>query len=365
MHSGFEIPGHQHQQPTENTCTPVLLSMNQTHILDQIHTLPATQQRLFLDQNHFLPPHHHQQSRLNHHYAGGASSAYFPVNFKLGLNEICARNDYKDGRSINNEGDANLVRGSEQYEVPEARHSSLGMLHCWQNQQDSPNKQPPPFWEHLPAEVSNENSEIIDRQEMNINQKEAPLTNCLDSKSRVHFGELEAIYKRLGTSERNQTGPSEINFPQLPPVGTFDNGSEEEASKKTDTKKKNKKKKRKENGYNNQVPMSPMVDFFGNLVKQVMEHQENLHRKFTEVIERLDEERRAREEAWRNQELAHFEHESEARAREKALAESREALIVSYLEKITGESINFPAFDPKKINSAITRDELGPNDEHD
>ncbi|KAK6140721.1 hypothetical protein DH2020_025539 [Rehmannia glutinosa] len=305
--------------------------MNQTHILDQIHTLPATQQRLFLDQNHFLPPHHH-------HYVGGgaagASSAYFPVNFKLGLNEICARNDYKDGRSINNEeGDANLVRGSEQYEVPEARHSSLGMLHCWQNQQDSPNKQPPPFWEHLPAEVSNENSEIIDRQEMNINQKEAPLTNCLDSKSRVHFGELEAIYKRLGTSERNQTGPSEINFPQLP--------------------------------RGNQVPMSPMVDFFGNLVKQVMEHQENLHRKFTEVIERLDEERRAREEAWRNQELAHFEHESEARAREKALAESREALIVSYLEKITGESINFPAFDPKKINSAITRDELGPNDEHD
>lgn len=78
--------------------------------------------------------------------AAGASSAYFPVNFKLGLNEICARNDYKDGSvsSINDGGDA-LLRGSEQYEVPEARHSSLGMLHCWLNQQDSANKQPP-FW---------------------------------------------------------------------------------------------------------------------------------------------------------------------------------------------------------------------------
>ncbi|XP_020549913.1 uncharacterized protein LOC105164615 isoform X2 [Sesamum indicum] len=363
MHSGFGIPGiqhQQHQQPLAETasCAPVLLSMNQTHLLEQIHTLPTTQQ-LFLNQHHhFLQPH--QQSRLNHHhhhYVGGgtAPTAYFPVNFKLGLSDnICRRNEYKDGSvsSINDGGDA-LLRGSEQYEVPEARQASLGMLHCWQNQEDSAIKQPP-LWEPLAAEVSNENSEIVDRQEhLEMNQKEA-LINCLESsKSRVQFGELEAIYKRLGTAEsNNQTGPSSETLPVNPnrPVGLIDHGSEasigEEASaslKEASRKKRKKKKKKKKTcSYYDQLLLNPMAEFFGNLVKQVMDHQENLHNKFTEVIERLDVERRAREEAWRNQELAHFEQESAARAREKTLAESREAMIVSYLEKITGWSWRRP-----------------------
>ncbi|GFQ07289.1 hypothetical protein PHJA_002873000 [Phtheirospermum japonicum] len=366
MHSGFEIPGiQQHQQAAateHNSYAPVLLSMNQTHILDQIHTLPATQQRLFLDQPHFLPP----QTRLSHPYVGGASSsAYFPaVNFKLGLNnEICARNnDYtnKDGSNIDE------LRGSERYEVPDVRQSSLGMLHCWQNQQDSANKQPPPLWEHLTiSEVSNENSEIVDVRsqehlEMN-NPKQVPaddhhhLTTCLDSKNRLHFGELEAIYKRLGTTESNQTGPCESNLPMNPahlPEG-FDHGSEpEEASapppKSNDTNRKRKKKSKKENSYSRCL-ISPTAEFFGNLVQQVMDHQENMHKKFAQVIERLEEERKAREEDWRKQELERFEQESEARAKEKASAKDREAIIVSYLEKITGERIRFADFDPMEI----------------
>ncbi|PIN09228.1 hypothetical protein CDL12_18199 [Handroanthus impetiginosus] len=331
MHPGFEIPGILHQETGENTGAPVLLSMNQSHILDQIHTLPTTQQ-LFLGQHHFLPP----QSRLNNQYgaaAAGVSSAYFPVNFKLGLNEICTRNNYKDGEDA-------LLRGSEQYEIAETRHSSLGMLHGWQNQEDSALKQQP-FWEPLPAEVSNEKSEIVDRQEhLEMNRKEAP-TTCLESKSRVQFGELEAIYKRLSTAESNQTGPShESNLPMNVhlPMG-FDHGSEasigEDQALKNDRKKR--KKKKKETRFN-----IAMAEFFGNLVNQVMDHQENLHKKFAEVIERLDDERKARDEAWRNQELAYFEQEAAARAREKAETEAREAMIISYLEKIAGQRVNFP-----------------------
>ncbi|KAL8497026.1 hypothetical protein ACS0TY_020635 [Phlomoides rotata] len=331
MHSGFEIPpGIQHQHQQENsTCAPVLLSTNPTHFLEQIHTLPATQQ-LFLDPHHFLTPHHHP-SRLSHYYAA-ASPPYFPVNFKLGLNE---RNDYKAGSGINAAEEDALLRGSERYEIPHTRQSSLGMLHCWQNQQDSTNKQSP-FWEPLPEEVSNENSEIVDKQEMN--QRET-LTACLDSKNRVHFGELEAIYNRIGTTTESttQTCPSQDMAPvnaHLPAVG-FDHGSEasigEEASRKTMKKKKKKKKK----------IVDPTAEFFGKLVQQVMDHQENLQKKFVEVIERLEEERREREEAWRNQELEHFEREAEARVLEKALAMSREDMIVSYLEKLTGDTINF------------------------
>ncbi|KAG8375756.1 hypothetical protein BUALT_Bualt10G0133400 [Buddleja alternifolia] len=369
MHSGYGIPEihHRQQQQQEshagdNNCAPVLLSMNQTHILEQIHTLPATQQ-LFLDQHHFFPP----QSRLSHHYGGGAasSSAFLPVNFKLGLNEICTRNNsnYKDcSVSSMIEGEDALVRGSEQYEVPEARHySSLGMLHCWQNQQDSSIKQQP-FWEPLPSEVSNENSEIVDRQEhIEMSQKEA-LTNCLESKSRAHFGELEAIYKRLGTSESNQTTcPIEPVTNTHLPVG-IDHGSEANSTGeevRNATKKRKKKKKKKETTSYNQM-ISPMAEFIENLVKQVIDHQENLHKKFAEVIERLDVERREREENWRNQELAHFEQEAAERAHERHLAESREATIVSYLEKITGQKINLPSI---KSNSSSKSDDFDHGDD--
>ncbi|XP_047968178.1 trihelix transcription factor DF1-like [Salvia hispanica] len=266
MHSGFENPGIHNPPQPEN---PLLLSMNPTHILDQIHSLPTT------------------------HYAGGY--------FKLGLNE----------RGGGGGGDANLLRGSEQYQLPEARQSSLGMLHSQ-------------FWEPLPAQVSNENSEL--------RQGEA-LTACLDAKSRLHFSELEAIYKR----DTTQTAPNSLTppLPGLPAV------NEEESSR---TFKEAKKTKRRRKKTADPEVMSPMAEFFENLVKQVVDHQENLQKKFTEVIDRLSEERRAREDAWRSQEVAHFEREAAARAHEKAMEKSREAMIVSYLERITGQRIDLPAY---------------------
>ncbi|KAK4422189.1 Trihelix transcription factor GTL1 [Sesamum alatum] len=325
MHSGFQIPetehhhrhGHRHIIAPETSCTALLLSMNQTHNLEQIHgTLPTTQQ-LFLDQPGFLPPH------LNHHYVGGATASppFFPVKFKLDFNGTCTSNNI----------DGAVSRGSEQYQVPEARQLSslIGMPHSWQNQQDSASKQQP-FWE---AQVSNENT---DQEYREMNKKEAA-TNCLESKSRVLYGELEAIYKRPDAVESNQTGPSEIL-----PVG-FEHGSSEASVGElgaSESMKKGKRKKRK--GKDEKLMTNPMAEFFEGLVKQVMDHQDNLEKKCAELIERLDEERREREEAWRSHELARFEQEAEARAREKASAASREAAIVSYLEKITGQRINLP-----------------------
>ncbi|XP_047967442.1 uncharacterized protein LOC125211613 [Salvia hispanica] len=276
MHSGFEITGihHPQQQQQQQPDNPLLLSMNPTHMLDQIHT---SQQPLL------LPPHY-------------PPSPFFPLNFKLGLNEVGGGGD-------------GLLRGSQQYHLPEARQSSLGMLHSQ-------------FWEPLPAEASNENSEIARRREN--------LATCLDAKNRAHFSELEAVYKRHGNAESTQTAP---NLTPLP----------EEEPSRTKAKKTKRKKKKTTDSDSDPQKFTPMEEFFENLVKQVLEHQENLQRKFTEVIDRLSEERRAREEAWRSQERAHLEREAAARAREKAMAKSREATIVSYLEKITGQRINMPA----------------------
>ncbi|KAK6129560.1 hypothetical protein DH2020_036718 [Rehmannia glutinosa] len=313
----------------------LLLSMNQTH-----HHI--------LEQPLFLPSHHHHQSRLSHHYLGGAaagddSSSLFrrPVDFKLGLNEICSNNDNKFDGTIINEGEDGLLGGSEQFEVPGARQFSLGMPHyCWQNQQDSHIK-PRTFWEPLPAEVSNENSHIIDRPEnIETHHKEVhPTKYCLDSKNRPLFGELESIYKRLDNSETNQTVP----YYETSPVNLY--------SGKTTAKRKKKTKKKKTNTcYNDRIMINPMARFFEDLVKQMMRHQENLQQNYAKVIENMDEEIRKRE---RDRELARFEQElAEERAREKAVAASREAIIVSYLEKVTGQRISLPSFNPNLDPSA-------------
>lgn len=200
--------------------------------------------------------------------------------------------------------------------------------------------------EPLPAEVSNENSETVDRHE--LRQRET-LTTCLDAKSRVHFSELEAIYKRLGNAETTQTPPNLPVTAHLPAIT-------EEPSRTFSAKTTKRRKKKTPNSSDPQL-ITPMAEFFENLVKQVMDHQENLQKKFTEVIDRLSEERRAREESWRNQEMAHFEREAAARAHEKSMARSREAMIVSYLEKITGQRINLPPSAASEVTAANTSDD--------
>ncbi|KAL2545126.1 uncharacterized protein Fot_14359 [Forsythia ovata] len=359
MQSGYEITGiqQQHNFMEENMNQNSEFNPQQQyhHVLQQIHTLPTTQQ-LFQGQNHFqayFQQYHHQQRRLNESYcepvqenisyvgSGGGgdcgSVPFFPASLKLDLNHESGRNNKET--VIINEGEDALLRGSEQYDVPESRQTPLAMPHCWQNQEDSAIEQC--FWKPLTAAVSNEDSEIEDKQEhQHMNSRnhskyfQEPQMNCLERESRL-YGELEAIYKRIGTAGSNQTGSGSVHLPVNTHIPASEASIGEEESMKM-AKKRRKRKKMKDQ-------LDSMSNFLESLVKQIMEHQENLHQKFTEVIERLDQERREREEAWRKQELAKFEREAEARAREKAMATSREAAIVSYLEKITGQRINLPA----------------------
>lgn len=362
MQSGYEIPGiqlqHNFMEENMNQNSTEFNSHQQYHILQQIHTLPTTQQ-LFQGLNHFQAYFPHQQRRLNESYCepgqenissyvGGGDSGsvpFFPASLKLDLNHESGRNNKESTVIINGGGDA-LLPGSEQYDVPE---TPLPMPHCWQNQEDSAIEQR--FWKPLTVAVSNEESEIEDKQEdLQENPTDhckyfqlEPQMNCLERES-GQYGELEAIYKRIGTPGSNQTGSGSVHLPVNTHLPASEASIGEEESKKM-AKKKRKRKKMKDQ-------VDSMVNFLESLVKQIMEHQENLHWKFTQVIERLDQERREREEAWRKQELAKYEQEAAARAREKSIATSREAAIVSYLEKITGQRINLP---PLKLQPIISQ----------
>ncbi|KAK5777828.1 trihelix transcription factor GTL1 isoform X1 [Gossypium arboreum] len=85
-----------------------------------------------------------------------------------------------------------------------------------------------------------------------------------------------------------------------------------------------------------------MMEFFEGLMKQVMQKQETMQQRFLEAMEKREQDRTIREEAWKRQEMARLSHEHELMAQERAIAASRDAAIVSFLQKITGQTIQLP-----------------------
>uniref|UniRef100_A0A0E0K7T6 Myb-like domain-containing protein n=1 Tax=Oryza punctata TaxID=4537 RepID=A0A0E0K7T6_ORYPU len=81
---------------------------------------------------------------------------------------------------------------------------------------------------------------------------------------------------------------------------------------------------------------------FEGLMRQVMERQEAMQQRLLEAIERRDQERMIREEAWRRQEVARLAREQDALAQERAIAASRDAAVISFIQRVTGQSIAVP-----------------------
>ncbi|XP_062074767.1 trihelix transcription factor GTL1 isoform X2 [Humulus lupulus] len=84
------------------------------------------------------------------------------------------------------------------------------------------------------------------------------------------------------------------------------------------------------------------MEFFENLMKQVMQKQEAMQQRFLEVIEKREQDRMIRDEAWKRQEMARLSREHELMAQERTISASRDAAIISFLQKITGQTIHLP-----------------------
>eukprot|EP00252_Welwitschia_mirabilis_P003152 TRINITY_DN1323_c0_g4_i1.p1 TRINITY_DN1323_c0_g4~~TRINITY_DN1323_c0_g4_i1.p1 ORF type:complete len:382 (+),score=68.91 TRINITY_DN1323_c0_g4_i1:26-1147(+) len=85
-----------------------------------------------------------------------------------------------------------------------------------------------------------------------------------------------------------------------------------------------------------------LMDFFGNLLKQVLEKQEAMQRKLLEEFEKREQDRMIREEAWKRQEMARLSRENELKSHERALAASRDTALINFLQKITGQRFQIP-----------------------
>ncbi|CAD5168199.1 unnamed protein product [Musa acuminata subsp. malaccensis] len=85
-----------------------------------------------------------------------------------------------------------------------------------------------------------------------------------------------------------------------------------------------------------------MMAFFDRLMKQVMERQDAMQQRFLEAIEKREQDRTIREEAWRRQEMGRLNREQELLVQERALAASRDNATISYLQKINSHTISTP-----------------------
>ncbi|XP_058105193.1 trihelix transcription factor GTL1-like isoform X2 [Magnolia sinica] len=79
--------------------------------------------------------------------------------------------------------------------------------------------------------------------------------------------------------------------------------------------------------------------FFEGLMKEVMEKQEAMQQRFLEAIEKREQDRMVREEAWKRQEMARLAREHEIMMQERAMAASRDAAVIAFLQKMSGQTI--------------------------
>lgn len=103
-----------------------------------------------------------------------------------------------------------------------------------------------------------------------------------------------------------------------------------------DTQEKKSKKKRKLE--------EPKLDLIESMMKTLVDKQESMQRKFFESMEKIEKDRQAKEEQWRKQEVARWTREHELRVQEHALAATRDAALISFLQKVTGQTVQISKF---------------------
>nr|XP_004496473.1 trihelix transcription factor GT-2-like [Cicer arietinum] len=116
--------------------------------------------------------------------------------------------------------------------------------------------------------------------------------------------------------------PQSLSFPNIPTDLLSNSMVSSYSTSSDDTMEGTQKRKRK------------WKDFFEKLMKEVIEKQEQLHKRFLEAIEKREHDRMVREEAWRAQEMQRINREREILAQERSITAAKDAAVMSLLQKI-------------------------------
>uniref|UniRef100_A0A804IBS8 Uncharacterized protein n=1 Tax=Musa acuminata subsp. malaccensis TaxID=214687 RepID=A0A804IBS8_MUSAM len=397
------LPQPHHPQPLPPPPLPPHFS--------HFHSIPITQQlfhqtthpfQLFHPQQHYLEPRrfipqHHlgldQESapetspsptRIIPGSSGGGGPSFLSasMSFKLAVNESSG-----GGSPQGMNDDDGILQGDD---------ASESRLHHWQREDDeSAIKEL--SWRPLDIDyISRNNKRCKDEEPAASNGRYTKKSKEVAGSDHVQvaggggssnykiFSELEAICKPGGSSTNrgggtNRTGSGSaltgdetpllhvtptapVGLPAADRVGGSETSAGEEATAQEFSKGNGRRRRKRW-----QRQLSSVATFFESLVKQLMDHQEGLHGKFLEVMERREKERTSREDARRKQEAAKSSREAAARAQERALASSREAAIISFIEKITDvatANASGGSDDRRKDNSDLLDAIMAPNDGH-
>ncbi|XP_061344306.1 trihelix transcription factor GTL1 [Gastrolobium bilobum] len=99
--------------------------------------------------------------------------------------------------------------------------------------------------------------------------------------------------------------------------------------------------------------------FVENLVKKVMEKQEQMHKQLMEMIESKERERIKREEAWKQEEMERIKKDEEVRAQER----SRNLALIAFIQNLLGHEIQIPQ--PAEVSNIREDDEVEVNIQKD
>ncbi|PON87121.1 GAMYB transcription factor [Trema orientale] len=127
-------------------------------------------------------------------------------------------------------------------------------------------------------------------------------------------------------------------------VGGISTKDSDEAEKVVEVSKSgtniNKKRKRSSSSSheNNKMKFDMFKGFCEEIVKKMMAQQEEMHNKLLEDMVKRDQEKVAKEEAWKKQEMDRMNKELEIMAHEQAMAGDRQASIIDFLNKFTSNS---------------------------
>ncbi|XP_073148791.1 trihelix transcription factor DF1-like [Henckelia pumila] len=92
--------------------------------------------------------------------------------------------------------------------------------------------------------------------------------------------------------------------------------------------------------------------YFQSLMREVLEKQEDLQKKFLETIEKSEMDRAAREEAWKVQEAARMKREQEFLAKERAISATKDTAVFTFLQKLS-HHMKLPVQVPENLDQVF------------
>jgi hypothetical protein len=153
----------------------------------------------------------------------------------------------------------------------------------------------------------------------------------------------------------NPTNPNNP-LPQItitPPPSSFPNISADFFSNSSSSSTSSEETTTMEGGSNRRKRKRKWKDFYERIMKEVLQKQEELHKRFLEAIEKRERERCAREEAWRLQEMQRINREREILAQERSIAAAKDAAVMAFLQKIAEQQEQQQNVVPPPLNNNV------------